>query len=247
MSITMNRISVLALSMTAFTLLPALPAAAQNTSSVSSPGVDAGERGVEYRFGWTPGENGRDDSFAHRFDYAHALNERQGVKAIAVIDDKPGRDARLNYVGGEFIWEVTPEDARVWQSALRVDGRISNGSTPEQIGFDWINRWTLSPQWHARAMVATSKEFGDRADDSIGIEARASLNYNLGGGYKAALLSFNKLGTLDDFGTDGQRQQLGPTLSGPLGNGWGWTVGNLFGVSDAAPDNDVRLWLSRDF
>ena len=221
----------------------AFSAEAQNTSSVPSPQVNAGAQEVEYRLGWIPSE----DRYRHRFDYGAALNARQAFKVFANIEDQPGEDPRFDDINVEYLIELTPETARGWQSGIRFDGRIASGPDPDRAGLVWTNRWHIGERTQARAAAIATREFGDRATDSIAIELRASLIYDLGAGYNATLLSFSDLGTSDEFGPDGESQQLGPTLSGPIANGWSWTAGNLFGLSDAAPDNDVRFWIARDF
>ena len=85
------------------------------------------------------------------------------------------------------------------------------------------------------------------ADDAIDFEVRSSLIWKAGGGYDLSLLSFANLGSSDDFGGRNHVQEIGPTLSGPLPNGYGWTIGTLFGVTDTAPDQDIRIWISKSF
>lgn len=227
--------------------LCAQTATAQNTSSISSPTVTAGDRSVEYRFGWVPGEDGLDDSFAHRFDYGFSLNSRSSLKLNARFEEKPGSDLRFDNFNVEYLMELTPETAKVWQSGIRFDARISNGPDSERIGIDWLNRWRLTDRVQARGMLIATRSFGGNADDAIAFEARSSLSVKLNGDYDLAVLGFFDLGTSDNFTLDDQTRQVGPTISGPLGNGWSWTAGNLFGLSDDAPDNDVRLWVSKDF
>ncbi|WP_084395644.1 hypothetical protein [Henriciella aquimarina] len=234
-------IFVLSLGASAF----AFNADAQNTSSVSSPGVKSGEREIEYRFGWAPDDDGG-DSYAHRFDYGFAINERTSLKVFATLEDRPGQDLRFDNINTEYLIELSPEGARLWQTGIRFDTRISNGPDAERLGLNWLNRWTLNDRISARAMLIATREFGDRAEENVAFELRSSVTYKLDGDYEAALLAFNELGTTDAIGTGGLPQQVGPTLSGPLGQGWRWTAGNLFGVSDSAPDNDIRLWVSRD-
>lgn len=221
-------------------------AAAQNTSSVSSPVVTDGRKEVSYRLGWTPGENGSGNSYAHRFDYGFALNARSSLKLNARWEDQPGSDFRFDNINAELLFELTPETAKFWQSGVRFDGRISNGPDSERIAVHWLNRWNFDNGIQVRAQLIAKRAFGGNANDAIDFEGRSSASTGIGDGYELALLGFFDLGSSEDFGPGGQDSQIGPTLSGPLGSsGWTWTAGNLFGTSGDAPDNDVRLWLSR--
>jgi hypothetical protein len=231
----------------AFSAFSALSAQAQNTSSVSGPSVDADRRQAEYRLGWVPDLDGNGDSFAHRFDYGFGLNERQSLKLFAIVSDKPQDNLRFKNINAEYLFELTPEDAPVWKSGVRFDARISDGPSPERIGVNWLNQWQIDEKVSARLQLIATRQIGSNASDAVAFESRSSLTLELEQDYSLSLLSFNELGSTDTFGPGGQPQQFGPTISGRLPNGLGWMFGNLFGLSDAAPDNDIRLWLSKRF
>lgn len=222
-------------------------ALAQNTSSVSSPVVDAGKREVGLRFGWTPDENGIGNKYGYRFDYGMSLGSRHYLKLYASAKSSDSEHFRFTDINAEYLMELTPETARTWQSGVRFDARLSEGSNANRLRVDWLNRFRLSDRVSMRVMALVSRKFTSGVDDSVAIELRSSVGYRLEGGYSADLLAFVKLGTLDHPGLAGLPQQIGPTISGPIGERWKWTAGNLFGVSDAAPDNDVRVWISRKF
>ncbi|WP_018147609.1 hypothetical protein [Henriciella marina] len=222
-------------------------AQAQNTSSVSGPVVSAGDREVEYRFGWVPGEDGRGDSFGHRFDYRLSVNERTSLKVATNFEDNPGEDIRFDNINVEYLIELSPEDADIWKTGIRFDARVSNGPDPERIGFNWLNQWQLSDRLRARAQLIATRQLGYNGRKSIDFEVRSSLSWKIGADHDIALLSFTNLGSSDDFSVGGRVQQAGPALSGKLGNGYGWTAGTLFGLSDAAPENDIRLWITKSF
>lgn len=220
---------------------------AQNTSSVSSPVVDAGDRDFGFRFGWVPGDDGICDSYAYRFDYGMSLSERRSLKLYASAKDGADDRARFTSLNAEYLVELTSETARTWQSGVRFDARLAEGSGANRIGLAWLNQFRLNDRMKLRAMSIVTREFARDGDNPFAFELRSSLGYRLDDGYSLALLAFVKLGTTDQLGVAGQRQQIGPTLSGPLGDQWKWTAGNLFGVSEAAPDNDIRVWISRGF
>lgn len=220
---------------------------AQNTSSVSGPTVSAGDRSVEYRLGWIPREEGVGDNFAHRVDFGAALNERTAFKVFANFEDRPGANPRFDNINAEYLIELSPENAPVWQTGIRFDARLSNGPDPERIGFNWLNQWRLSDRLRARAQFIATRQFGETASRAVAFELRSSLIWQATEQYDISLLSFTNLGDSDDFGMDGQVQELGPTLSGDLPNGFGWTVGTLFGLTDEAPDQDFRFWVSKSF
>lgn len=232
--------AVIALASGAGTAMP------QNTSSVSSPDVTEGMKEVGYRFSWVPGEDGG-DRFAYRFDYGVSLGARTSLKFNARFEDQAGSKMRFGNINAEYLIELTPERAKVWQSGIRFDGRLSNGPDPERIGVNWLNRWRFANGMQARVMLIATRALGGEEDGTIAFEGRTSLSARIAGGHEIAMLAFLDLGTGRSADADGQDLQLGPAISGSLGHGWRWTAGNLFGLSGDTPHNDVRLWVSRDF
>ena len=222
-------------------------AEAQNTSSVSGPTVSAGDREVEYRLGWVPGTDGRDADFRHRFDFGLSLSERTAFKVFANFDDNPGGDFSFGNLNAEYLIELSPEDAPFWQTGIRFDGRLSDGSNPDRLGFNWLNQWKLPARLRARAHFIATHEIGSNAADTIDFELRSSLIWKASDDYSLSLLSFTDLGNTDDFGAEGRGHQIGPAIDGSFGNGIGWTIGTLFGVTDRAADHDIRFWISKSF
>ncbi|RIJ20371.1 hypothetical protein D1224_14690 [Henriciella barbarensis] len=222
-------------------------AEAQNTSSVSGPTVSAGEREAEYRLGWVPGTDGRDDDFRHRFDLGLSLSERTAIKIFANFDDNPGGDFSFGNLNAEYLIELSPEDAPFWQTGIRFDGRLSDGPNPDRLGLNWLNQWKFPARLRARAQFIATREIGSNAGETIDFELRSSLIWKASDQYSLSLLSFTDLGNTDDFGANGRGHQLGPAVDGSFGNGVGWTLGALFGVTDRAPDHDIRFWITKSF
>lgn len=223
-------------------------AAAQNTSSVFGPKVRDGAASADYRFGYVPGENGAPDRYAHRIAGGFSLDERRAVSLVLRGTDRGGPAGfEYDYMQAQFSWEASPEDAAFWSTGFRFDARLANGDRPDQLGANWTNQFELSDRVSARAILLTAVQSGERAADGVLLAARGQVSYDLGGGASVALLSFNSLGSTEDFGTGGRSQQLGPVVTGRIAGDWTWTFGNLFGLNEATPDNDVRLWIGRSF
>ena len=226
-----------------------LPAAmAQNTGGVFGPVVKGSERNAQYRFGLVPEQDGVDSRYAHRLHGALALDDRRLARLVIQGADRGGPDgAEFEFIQAELFWELSDEEARDWNYGVRIDARLSGDDRPDQLGLHWTNQFLINENFFARAVLLSAVQFGDNAADGVLLSARGSLNYRLPDGYGLALQSFNSLGSSEDFGLDDRSQQLGPMLSGPLAQGWSWQAGALFGVSDAAPDSDFRLWIGKDF
>lgn len=223
-------------------------AAAQNTGGVFGPVVNPDERSVQYRLAYVPEEDGAGHRYAHRLHGQLALDSRRMARLVVQGGDRGGPDGlEFEFVQAELFWELSDEQATEWNSGLRFDARISGRGRPDQLGLNWTNQFRITDRFFARAIALSAVQLGDNAADGVLLSARGSLNYKLGQGYSVALESYNSLGSSEDFGLKDRSQQAGPSVSGSLDGGWGWTAGALFGLGDAAPDTDFRVRLGRRF
>ena len=105
------------LTLCALALVVSPIAYAQNTSGVFGPVIDEGERGWEYRATYEPDSEG----LAQRVHYQQALNGELRWRAVAQVRKTDDSDVDLDYLRGEIIWQVTPDDQK-YQSgfALKV-------------------------------------------------------------------------------------------------------------------------------
>jgi len=222
-------------------------ASAQNLSSVSGPTVSADKREIEYRLGWVPANTGSTESFGHRIAYGASLNERTAFKMFANLSDRPGESLRVQNVNAQYLIELSPENARIWQTGIRFDARVSTGPGPDRVGVNWLNQWPLSDRLRARAQFIATRQLGDGARETVDFSFRSSLTWKATDQFDIALLAFTDLGNTDDFGIDDRVQEAGPAISGDLPNGYGWTFGTLFGLTERAPDHDLRFWITKSF
>lgn len=231
----------------------AMSAHAQNVSSVFGPGVDPGERAIQYRLGIEPGEDGGDTEYAHRFHGQYALNDAVRLRAITQVSsgDTGDGDLEFDYVQGELLWQYQESGADGYAAGFRFDYRLNEGDDrADQIGANWTHQWALANDWRFRAILLLDVDVGEGARDGLFVESRMSLTRKLDNGLRIGLDSFNDYGDTDSgFGSfQDQGHQLGPVISGDLGGtGWEWFFGPLFGLSDGAPDTDIQLRLGRAF
>jgi len=233
-----------------FALIASPAALAQTTGTVFGPSVNAGDRAVEYRLGVEWNESGDAPDLAHRFHIQHSFTDALRWRLIASWSDRTGRDLEFDHVQGELLWQIIETTPRGYASALRFEARISGGDdTPHEIGVNWTHQWRLNEDWRLRALVLVDRDVGPDAEDDWIVETRASLSRRLGQDYRITLESFNEFGGVNaGFGAfDDQSHQLGPVLSGSFSPTVDWSAGVLFGLSEASPDQDLVLRLTRPF
>ncbi len=231
-------------------LCSASAAAAQTTGAVFGPDVDPGDREAEYHIAAGIEASGEDASIAHRIHYQKAINDRLRWRALAAWSDSAGGDFEFDHVQGELLIQIVERTPWGYSGALRFDARIAEGDdTPHEFGANWTNQWVFDGGWRARALILFDRDVGPDADDDWILETRASLYKSLDGGLSVGLESFNEFGGLDAGfgGFDDQSHQLGPVVGGDLAYGVEWSAGVLFGLSEAADDQDLMLRLTRGF
>jgi len=215
-------------------------ALAQNTGGVSGPKVKADDRSIGYRLAWAPDVDG----FAHRLHYQHAVSDRLRFRIIGFQNNASG-DLRFRSLRLETHFQFVKRKTG-WNSAVQLQGLIPDGSDgPGRLRVAWINSFDVTENWEMRASLLGAREIGDQARDGVWVETRSETTYALGGGYRIGAQMFNNLNSPADFGAwKDQRHALGPVLKGALGRRAGFQASVLFGLSDRAPDADLRLFLS---
>jgi len=222
-------------------------ALAQTTGGVFGPVVNEGHRSAQYRFGLVPDASGSEDSIAHRLHYQQSFTGSTTWRILVQANDRPGSSLDFDYLQGQLFWQVTP-DERAWQSGFRFDARWRDDDRPGQIGANWTNQVKLSDRWSTRFLVMSAVDVGDNARDGVYLQTRANLARKFEGGAQAGIEMFNNYGNTEDLGDfDDQSHQIGPFASMPVAENWSVVGSVLVGMSDAASDTDLRLWVGREF
>ena len=224
-------------------------ALAQNVGGVFGPVVTEGDRSIQYRAGFSPGEDGGRDRFVHRIHYQQAINENWRWRIVAQGSDVEDGSLEGNFVVGELHWQFLDQKKDGWSSALRLDARLSEGDDGAHlIGVNWTSQVPLTENLSFVGVVLVAEELGDRARDGTFLQTRGSLTYSLEGGNKIGVEMFNVHGDIGDLqDLDEQNLTIGPTFSTKLNSDWSMFAGVQFGLTDPSRDSDFRLWFGRSF
>ncbi|WP_100643700.1 hypothetical protein [Alteromonas facilis] len=219
---------------------------ATNTSGVHGPTVNPQDKSAMYRLGYTPGEDGDDDGWAHRFHYQQAFNQDFRWRLILQMRDV-NQELEYDYLRAELLWHFKHASTDNWDSGLRFDIRTRKGDRPEKFAINWTNQWQLSDKWRIRGILIGGWDFGGNANGGTTLETRASAMYKLTSGDRIGIEMFNEFGKLSDTGSfNEQEHSIGPAYTGKFDN-IKYQLGYLAGVSDSADDHTFRLWLSTSF
>lgn len=222
-------------------------AAAQSVSGVSGSDVKAGEDLFEYRFAWSPENDGHEEGFTHRLHYQHGFNDSLRLRGLALFNRRD--NGALEPISGsvELLYQfVESEKSGGWDSAIRLDGNfpLQHGA-PGRARIGWHNQFAVSDDLELRGVLLLGHQFGDLAKDGMSIETREEATYRFADGFRIGAQMFNNLNTTAQFGGwNDQVHQLGPVLKGHVGKHVKFELSTLFGVSDKASDADVRFFVS---
>lgn len=220
-------------------------AGAQSTSGVSSPIVKEGDKSLQYRLGIDPDTASGEAIFAQRLHYQQAINGDFRWRVVTQAQGEGLFDLNLDYVQAELLWELSDDDDR-HKTGFRFDARIREGSRPEQFGAHWTNLFDLNDGWSARAGLYSVYQVGDNARDGVNLQTRFRLAKKLDNGIGLGVDMFNNYGNTGNIGGfKNQRHSIGPYIQIPVSKKLSVMAGSLFGVSEAARDTELRLWLTR--
>lgn len=223
-------------------------AGAQNISSVPSADVEAGDFSAEYRAGFAAEDDGREEGFAQRFHVQYAFNDKWRLRTI-VFQGKRGAEAlQTTAVRIESLYQfVESEASGGWDSAIRIEGQIPVNGGPGRTRVGWFNTLKAGENWNLRGHVILGREFGDNRDDGFSIETRTQATRDIGSDLRFGAQMFSIYETANFGGFNDQRHQAGPILKGDLSDRIDFELSLLFGLSRAASDTDLRLFVGYSF
>ena len=221
-------------------VLAATQATAQGTGTVGNPVIKPGSS-LSFAAGLAIEDD--DDGFAHRLDYRRTVADRWRVSAIAFYNDGGG-DYRFRRLALEAMHQFASSETG-WNSAIQVRGRIPDGNDgPGRVRVAWLNRWRPENGPELRLIGLASQEIGDGKRDGLALETRSEATWRVGSGTRLGAQMFNRFNRATSFGSFAtQRHSVGGVIKGDLTEKVSYRVNALTGISDAAPDFELRIRL----
>lgn len=219
-----------------------LSAAAQNTGGIFPPNVNEGHRSAQYRSAY----NLDTDDFAQRLHYQQAINGDFMWRLIGQTKETDASDFDFDFVQAELFWQLSP-DTSDYGSALRFDVRLRDDNRPHHLGLNWSNQLKFSEDWTARVVLLSAWQFGENDASGIFLSPRAHLSRKLESGVSLGVEYYGNFGNSKDFSLSKTGQAAGPFVSTKIAEKTSVIAGVQFGLNDAAPDADLRLWVTQGF
>ena len=216
---------------------------AQNTGGVFPPVVNEDHKSVQYRATLNPDTDG----FAQRIHYQQSINDDVMFRGLVQARKTDESDVDFDFFQAEMFWELSDDDD-IWKTGLRFDARIRDEGRPGLFGAHWMNQRKFGDHWQGRFIVLTATDVGDDARDGVFLQTRSQITYSGAQRFGLGMEFYNSYGALDDIADfEDQTHQIGPIVTFSPATGWGIYTNALFGLTDASPDNELRIWLTRGF
>lgn len=224
-------------------------ASAQNTSGVPSPEITPGEREFAYRLAYAAEDDGARAAFAHRFHYQQAVTDDLRLRLVGAFRDRAGGALDFATLAAEARWQVIESEEHGWDGAVIFHLTVpASRGRPDRLRIGFPASVDITERWQARGVFYTGVELGEASREGALLEARAEATYKLGNGLRIGPQLFSDFNTTAGTGSfDEQSHQLGFVVKGDLSKRLSFETGALFGVSEAASDADLRLFLSYAF
>ena len=223
-----------------------LSAQAQNTGGVFPPTVNEGHKSAQWRIAIDPDGNNNEFRYATRFHYQQAINDDFMWRVIGQANNRGDNDVKFDFLQAELFWELSNKDDKT-KTGLRFDARYRDDNRPSQFGLNFMNQFDLGEGWRARGIGLTHYQFGSNARDGINLQTRWQLAKQVEKGAFIGVEMYNNYGYSNNIpGFDSQSHTIGPFIALPV-DGVSIFAGPLFGITEAAPDAEFRLWLTRRF
>lgn len=220
---------------------------AQTTSGIMNPEVRSEERAYSFRVAAAQGDTISETNIAARAYLQKAVTDNfQG--RLTLEGHKTDRNKfSLHFVQLGLQWQVFEEERHGWAGAFRIDSRLAKDQK-SQIGFNWASQAEIYNTLSVRHMLGFTNPFDRNDQNSTNFSSRLSFNYEISSNIQLSLQLYSDIKSttgLKEF--QEQDHRIGPGISLKVAEGTSLFTGPLFGMSDAANDLDMRLWLTQKF
>lgn len=215
---------------------------AQNTGGVFPPGFGDDHKSAQYRIAIDTDAN----RFNQRLHYQQSIDDRRLWRVLVQTRETASSDVDFDFVQAELFWEFTkPKDK--YRTGIRFDARLRDDNRPGQLGLNWMHQWNFDEGWRARLVGLSSLQIGENRSDGISLQPRAQIAKKLEAGPTLGVEYFGSLGNTENITIGDARQTIGPFVATKITGKTSLNTGVQFGLTDVAPDTELRLWVTQGF
>lgn len=226
----------------------AAPTFAQVASGVPGATVKDGEKFLQYRVAVDVNDDSTGRAvFAQRVMYRQAINDSVSVRGSIQTLRTANSDFDFDYAKLEVTWQVTPE-VQPYQMGLRLDLRARANDRPDHIGLNWAHQMSFKDGWRARGALSGTFQVSDKTSNDISFGGSAQVSRKLESGVRLGVHGFSSFGNSHGLLLLKRSSTVaGPFIEFKLGKNVPVMIGTLHGVTHNARDDQIRLFIGRNF
>ncbi|GHA90567.1 hypothetical protein GCM10009069_11910 [Algimonas arctica] len=244
------RLSSFILAFTTITALSGLaaPVYAQIASGVPGATVKEGEKFLQYRIAVDVDDDSTGEAaIAQRVLYRQAINDRFNIRGSIQTLRTASSDFDFDYAKLEVTWQITPK-SQPYQTGLRLDLRTRANNRSDTIGLNWAHQMTFNDGWRARGALSGTIQFSDKTSDDIAFGGAAQVSRKLENGVRLGVHGFSNFGDSSELLFLKRSSTVaGPFIEFNLTKDVPVMIGTLHGVTNSARDDQIRLFIGKNF
>jgi len=219
---------------------------AHGVSTIYNPYVHKGEAALELKSGYKINEEDSDeDSLAGEMTAGYGISSFWQSEIGFEFEHNDEEDMRATALVWENKFQLAPEGALFLDPGLKIEYARSLTGGPDEI----TGRLLLAKQlgkFTNLSNINIGREFGEDSSDDMEYGFSYGLSYNQSENFAYGLEWHSDFGNFDnDY--DEQEHRLGPAIYGNLAENIPFEAGVLFGVSDHAPDAEIKTVIEYEF
>lgn len=223
---------------------------ASTTGSVGSAAVKAGETKAEARFGYSEAEesSSQDERFRSRFQIDHGFNEWYAGRIVVRQDKRKGDSFEHESVTFTNRFQLLDKAQEGFDFGFRLSYALQDGDKKADSAEFGLYEVIPYEAYELRMNQIFAHDVGEDAQDGVEAELRFQGTRAISDSHRLGLESYHDFGNLTELsGYSAQAHQIGPVLKGKLAAGYGYETGYRAGISEGAPDHNMKFFISKTF
>jgi hypothetical protein len=223
-------------------------AQAQDVNGVPNPDINLGRSSISFRMAFQPGSGGKPYSYAHQVAYQRAFSDSWSMRLSVQHGTRGGSDFGFRFLQGDVQYQFAEDQEYGWDGSVLLVLRVPDGGDgPGRIGTALAAKYAPDIHWEMRGVIFAGREFGLGSRDGITLATRVEATRDIAAKLRLGAQLVDNFNTTAHFGSfDEQSHQAGLVAKGFITDALSYNAGALFGVSDAAPDTELRLFFFYD-
>jgi len=251
--VTMSKIIPIKIACTTFifsiSLLSPLIAHA-GMAGIGNAAVNKGQLTAHWRTSYSTDKDnaGLDERFRNRAMLDYGFTDDFAFGLYMQTDNRGNDSHEQDAMIGEARFELADVKANGYYSGFRLRYTHRDGDkTPSNAHIRLIAGVPIG-KWDMRINQIFAYEVGQDAKGGVGVDTRLQSTYFYHPDHRVGLESFSDFGYGSRWTNFNQQNHtLGPVFAGKIDDGLFYEFGYRRGVSDAAADNTVKLFITRNF